>query len=113
MGLWTENSWDLLGQVNWALFFFETSRKTLIVGAELCWNGRIRRPLQWVKESSQLHMRSKTPRGQKGRGRQATVSPDPAPASFALESTFVKRGARMSRRVLCPVGCANYKEMVG
>ena len=23
MGPWTENSWDLLGQVNWALFHFK------------------------------------------------------------------------------------------
>ena len=71
MGPWTENSWGLLGQVNWALLLFDTSRKKLIAGAELCWSTKIKGPLQSLlgsRRSPQLHMCSKTPRGQKERG---------------------------------------------
>ena len=46
MGPWTENSWGLLGQITWALFLFDTLRKKLVEGAELCWNREIRL-LEW------------------------------------------------------------------
>ena len=42
MGPWAENSWDLLGQGNWALFLFDTSRKMSAEGAELSWSRGIR-----------------------------------------------------------------------
>jgi len=42
MGPWAENSWDLLGRVNWVLPFFETSRRKLKAGAELCWSKKIK-----------------------------------------------------------------------
>ena len=35
MGPWAGNSWDLLCQVNWALFLFDTSGKKSVEGAEL------------------------------------------------------------------------------
>ena len=53
-------------------FLLDTSRKKLIIGAELCWDKKIRWPHQSLLgsvRSPQSHMHSKTPRGQKGKGR--------------------------------------------
>ena len=52
--------------------------------------------------SPQLHMQGKTPGGQEGREHQAIISPDTIPASFVLESIFVKRYAHILGRVLHP-----------
>ena len=110
MGSRAENSWDLLGWVNWAFLLFATSRRKLIAGAELCWSRKIRDHINhsWGQgDLPQLHVCSKTPRGQKVWERQAIISPDAVPEPFTLESIFVKRCACILGRVLCPVSVRN------
>ena len=59
MGPWAENRKEverplgLFGRVNWALFLFDTSRKKLMAGAELCWSRKMTTSITpGVKESS-------------------------------------------------------------
>ena len=104
--LWAHKGVEVRQEIDWPLGWehlgLVRSRKLGLVSLwhikenvndELCWSRKIRWPLWSLlgsRRSPQLHMHSKTPRGQKGRGHKAIISPDTIPHTLLWNPSLPK-----------------------